>query len=206
MKQVELFVMFYFPQQPFLAYELIINNCNTYLLLRSDAHHISLFLIAVLVVIGQSLHASLGEVFKALHWHQIIHGSKYFIDVGVGGSGGLEEVDAVLLGEILTLLGGNGLDGEWKTTRSKYSLALEIALVTDEDEVHVIITVLGHPPTRSEKYLLDLLHPVLDVVEGVSISDIVDKEDALSSTEVGDGDGSETILTGSIPNLWRDQR
>ncbi len=67
MKQVELFVMFYFPQQPFLAYELIINNCNTYLLLRSDAHHISLFLIAVLVVIGQSLHASLGEVFKALH-------------------------------------------------------------------------------------------------------------------------------------------
>lgn len=61
--------------------------------------------------------------------------------------------------------------------------------------------MLGHLPTRSEKYLLDLLHPVLDVVEGVSISDIVDKEDALSSTEVGDGDGSETILTGSIPNL-----
>ena len=46
---------------------------------------------------------------------------------------------------------------------------------------------------------VDLLQPLLDVVERIHVCDIVDDADAVGATVVGRGDGSETLLAGGIP-------
>lgn len=46
---------------------------------------------------------------------------------------------------------------------------------------------------------VDLLQPLLDVVEGVHVSDIVDDADAVGAAVVGGGDGSEALLSSSVP-------
>lgn len=46
---------------------------------------------------------------------------------------------------------------------------------------------------------VDLLKPLLDVVEGVHIRDIVDNADTVGAAVVGRGDGTEAFLAGSIP-------
>jgi hypothetical protein len=46
---------------------------------------------------------------------------------------------------------------------------------------------------------VDLLQPLLDIVERVHIRDIVDDTDAVGAAVVGRGDGSEAFLSSSIP-------
>jgi hypothetical protein len=46
---------------------------------------------------------------------------------------------------------------------------------------------------------VDLLEPLLDIVEGVHVGDIVNDADAMGATVIGRGDGTETLLTGGIP-------
>lgn len=46
---------------------------------------------------------------------------------------------------------------------------------------------------------VDLLQPLLDIVERVHVRDIVDDTDAMGATVVGRGDGSEAFLSSSIP-------
>lgn len=46
---------------------------------------------------------------------------------------------------------------------------------------------------------VDLLEPLLNVVERVHIGDIVDHADAVRTSVVRAGDGSESFLAGSIP-------
>lgn len=46
---------------------------------------------------------------------------------------------------------------------------------------------------------VDLLEPLLNVVERVHIGDIVDDADAVGTSVVRAGDGSESFLAGSIP-------
>lgn len=48
---------------------------------------------------------------------------------------------------------------------------------------------------------VDLLKPLLHVVEGVHVGNIVDDANAVGATVVGGGDGSETLLTSGIPLL-----
>jgi hypothetical protein len=43
------------------------------------------------------------------------------------------------------------------------------------------------------------LQPLLDVVEGVHVGDIVDDADAVGAAVVGGSDGSEALLAGGIP-------
>lgn len=43
------------------------------------------------------------------------------------------------------------------------------------------------------------MEPLLDIVEGVLVGDIVDDDDTVGTTVVGGGDGTETLLTGGIP-------
>jgi hypothetical protein len=67
-------------------------------------------------------------------------------------------------------------------------LVRHIALVTDQQLVHTLGGVA-----------IDLLEPLLDVVEGVHIGDIVDDADAVGTAIVGGCDGAESLLASSIP-------
>lgn len=48
---------------------------------------------------------------------------------------------------------------------------------------------------------VDLLKPLLHVVEAVHVGDIVDDANAMGAAVIRRGDGSETLLAGSIPLL-----
>jgi hypothetical protein len=67
-------------------------------------------------------------------------------------------------------------------------LVRHIALVSYEQ---LVDTLSGVP--------VDLLQPLLDVVEAVHIRDIVDDADAVGTPVVGRGDCAETFLAGGIP-------
>jgi hypothetical protein len=47
--------------------------------------------------------------------------------------------------------------------------------------------------------LLNFLHPELEVLEGLAVSHIIDEHDPMGPLVVGGGDGSETVLPGSVP-------
>ena len=44
----------------------------------------------------------------------------------------------------------------------------------------------------------------LNVVKGFLVGDVVDEHDAHGATVVGGGDGAESLLAGSVPNLQLD--
>ena len=48
---------------------------------------------------------------------------------------------------------------------------------------------------------LDVSDPVLDIVEGFFIGDIVDQHDAHGPTVIGRGDGAEPLLASRVPYL-----
>lgn len=67
-------------------------------------------------------------------------------------------------------------------------LVRHIALVSDEELVDSLSGVS-----------VDLLQPLLHVVERVHVGDIVDDADAVGTSVVGGGDGSETLLSCGVP-------
>lgn len=67
-------------------------------------------------------------------------------------------------------------------------LVLHIALVADEQ----LVDALGG-------ISVNFLKPLLDVVEGVHVGDIVHNADAVSATVVGRCDGAESFLASSVP-------
>ena len=64
----------------------------------------------------------------------------------------------------------------------------EVALVADEDLVDAFLGVL-----------FDLVHPVVDRLEGVPVGHVVDDDDSVGALVVGRGDGFEPLLAGGIP-------
>jgi len=48
------------------------------------------------------------------------------------------------------------------------------------------------------------VEPLLDIIEGLIISDIIDNDDTMGSSVVGRGDGAETLLSSGIPDLKLD--
>lgn len=63
-----------------------------------------------------------------------------------------------------------------------------IALVTDKKLVDTLSSIS-----------VDFLQPLLDVVEGILIGDIVDDNDTMCSSIVRRCDGAETLLAGRVP-------
>lgn len=97
------------------------------------------------------------------------------------------DVDAVLgtrLEEGNVLLVGEGLS----FVELDHTLVLEICLVSYDNLVHVFVSVL-----------LNLSQPVLDVVKGLLVRDIVHKNVSVGSAVVSLRDRSETLLSCSIP-------
>jgi hypothetical protein len=48
------------------------------------------------------------------------------------------------------------------------------------------------------------MEPLLDIIEGFIVSHIIDDNDTVSTSVVGRGNGAETLLSSSIPNLELD--
>ena len=67
-------------------------------------------------------------------------------------------------------------------------LVRHVALVAHQQLVHTLCSVA-----------VDLLQPLLDVVETVHVGDIVDNADAVGAAVVGGCDGAEAFLAGRIP-------
>lgn len=106
------------------------------------------------------------------------HGQESLLDVGSALGGGLKEGDSKAVGEFL----GDSVLHDL--------LVLHIALVSDEE----LVDALGG-------VAVNLLQPLLDVVERVHVRHIVNDADTVSATVVRGSDGSETLLTGGVPNL-----
>ena len=67
-------------------------------------------------------------------------------------------------------------------------LVRHIALVADKQLVHTLCRIA-----------VNLLQPLLHVVEAVHVGDIVDNADAVCTAVVGRGNGPESFLAGSVP-------
>ena len=105
---------------------------------------------------------------------------KHFVDIMAGLGRGLEELESVLVGEGLALLGGDHAVGQ-------------VDLVGDEH--------LGHARARVR---LDLLEPVLNVVKSLLLRAVVDQHDAHGSFVVRLRDRAEPLLARRVPHLQLD--
>ena len=100
------------------------------------------------------------------------------VDVEPSSRRGLEVPEAILLSELLALL------------VSDHSVIFFVSLVGDE-ELGDIFGSVG----------LNLLDPVADVVEGVLIATVINQDDAHGALIVRLSDGSEPLLSCSVPHL-----
>ena len=73
------------------------------------------------------------------------------------------------------------------------TLVLQILLVANQDAGDVLVGVL-----------VDLAHPLGNLGEGVTISDVVSDDDSVHTTEVARSDGLEAVLADRIPDLELD--
>mmetsp|Transcript_24079 Transcript_24079/g.75448 ORF Transcript_24079/g.75448 Transcript_24079/m.75448 type:complete len:263 (+) Transcript_24079:560-1348(+) len=126
-----------------------------------------------------------GLVHHGLARHPVLdlrrHGHESLLDVGGVLGGRLEEGDANLVGKRLSSLIVHHL------------LRREIALVPHQELVHVLVGVA-----------VDLVEPLLDVVEALLVRHIIHHNNAVSPAVVAAGDCAEALLPGSIPNLQLD--
>jgi len=122
--------------------------------------------------------------FKALlHVNLDIPGKSEegLLDVDAGLGGGLHELDSVLDGQLLSALFRN------------LSPVVHVALVAEDHLLHVGAGVLLNVPD-----------PVLDIVKGLLVGDVVHQHNAHGSSVVGRGDGPEPLLAGGVPDLELD--
>mmetsp|Transcript_24075 Transcript_24075/g.75431 ORF Transcript_24075/g.75431 Transcript_24075/m.75431 type:complete len:267 (+) Transcript_24075:560-1360(+) len=121
-----------------------------------------------------------GLVHHGLARHPVLdlrrHGHESLLDVGGVLGGRLEEGDANLVGKRLSSLIVHHL------------LRREIALVPHQELVHVLVGVA-----------VDLVEPLLDVVEALLVRHIIHHNNAVSPAVVAAGDCAEALLPGSIP-------
>ena len=100
------------------------------------------------------------------------------LDVAALLGRGLQEADTVVISHFLAFL------------ERDCASVLEISLVSDQDSSDVVLSVL-----------LDLTHPGVHGVEGVTVSDVVDNNDTVGTLVVAGCDGLEALLASSVPNL-----
>lgn len=130
-------------------------------------------------VAGTDLHRRLGVV-RGGRAHPLLnlagHCQEGLLDVARVLGRGLEKGDAQAVGELLGDLVVDDL------------LLGHIALVADEQ----LVDALGGVP-------VNLLQPLLDVVERVHVGDVVDDADAVGAAVVRGGDCAEALLAGRVP-------
>jgi hypothetical protein len=90
------------------------------------------------------------------------HGQESLLDIRRSLGGCLQKLNTESICKLLTLLGGND------------ALSFKIALVTHEELVDIFA---GIP--------VNFVQPLLDIVEGLVVRDIVDDNDAVGTSVVG---------------------
>lgn len=124
------------------------------------------------------------------------HGQEGLLNVASVLGRGLKEGDAEGVGEFLDQsVTPPGKQMAWLRAGRylgdcvlDHLLVRHIALVSYKQ----LVDALGGIP-------VDLLQPLLDVVEAVHVGDVVDDADAVGAPVVGRGDGAETFLAGRVP-------
>lgn len=107
-------------------------------------------------------------------------GLEAFLDVGSLLCAGLHEGDVVGVCQLLPFA-------------FIHHTVLDILFVPDEEHADVV-----------QCMLLDLLHPIVDIVEGGAVIYRVGHDDAHGALVVGLGDCAEPLLTSSVPDLHLD--
>ena len=159
---------------------------------------------AALLVVGDALAGSDVDVgFRVISRdaaaHALLdlagHGQEGLLDVASVLGRGLEEGNAEGIGEFLTRSAScGGATRGYASSRYlghcvlNHLLVGHIALVSHEE----LVNALGGVS-------VDLLQPLLDVVEAVHVGDVVDDADAVGAPVVGRGDGAEPLLAGRVP-------
>jgi hypothetical protein len=120
------------------------------------------------------------------------HGEKSLFDVGGVLRRGFEERNADAVCELLysvslVLPRTYGLSYLGNSVLNR-SLIGHVALISDQQLVDAFGGVS-----------IDLLKPLLDIVERVHVSHIVDDTNAVGASVVGGCDGTEALLTGGVP-------
>eukprot|EP00531_Pseudo-nitzschia_arenysensis_P013583 CAMPEP_0116145440 /NCGR_PEP_ID=MMETSP0329-20121206/16591_1 /TAXON_ID=697910 /ORGANISM="Pseudo-nitzschia arenysensis, Strain B593" /LENGTH=178 /DNA_ID=CAMNT_0003641039 /DNA_START=390 /DNA_END=925 /DNA_ORIENTATION=- len=106
---------------------------------------------------------------------------KALFDVGGGLGRSLEEFNSERVGKFLALL------------RRDNTLARQIGLITDQE----LVDVFG-------RVSVNLVQPLLYIVEGFLVSDIVDDDNSVGAAVIGRCNGAESFLSSGIPDLELD--
>ena len=109
------------------------------------------------------------------------HGQKGLFDIGAGLGRGLQKLNAQRIGKLLALL------------RAHDAFGGQIGLVADQQLVDIF-----------RRVSVNLVQPLLDIVEGLGVRHVVDNNNTMGAAVVGRSDGSETFLPGRVPDLKLD--
>jgi hypothetical protein len=109
------------------------------------------------------------------------HGEKGLFNVGRRLRRSLQKLNTERVRKLLALLCAD------------HTLGRQIGLVTHQQLVDVFSCVP-----------INLMQPLLDIVEGFSISHVVNNDNAVGATVVRRGNGPEAFLSGRVPNLELD--
>eukprot|EP00295_Goniomonas_pacifica_P035461 CAMPEP_0175952210 /NCGR_PEP_ID=MMETSP0108-20121206/30620_1 /TAXON_ID=195067 ORGANISM="Goniomonas pacifica, Strain CCMP1869" /NCGR_SAMPLE_ID=MMETSP0108 /ASSEMBLY_ACC=CAM_ASM_000204 /LENGTH=234 /DNA_ID=CAMNT_0017278537 /DNA_START=113 /DNA_END=818 /DNA_ORIENTATION=- len=110
------------------------------------------------------------------------HGNESLLDVGGLLRAGLQKRNALLL---CKLLGSGKIDD---------LLCGQVTLVSNKHLVDFVGSVA-----------INLVHPLLDIVERLLIRHVVNNNDAVCPAVVAGSDGTEALLASSVPNLELDR-
>lgn len=106
------------------------------------------------------------------------HGEKSLFDIGGSFGWRLKELNTKAIGKFLALL------------RRYNSLPGKIGFISDKEFVYILSCIS-----------VNFVQPLFYIVERFLISNIVDDDNAMGTSIIGRSDSSETLLTGSVPNL-----
>ena len=102
-------------------------------------------------------------------------------DIGRGLCRSFEEFNAKAVSKLLSLFSGD------------YTLSGQIGLVTHEELVDILRSIS-----------VNFMQPLFHIVERLLVSDVVNDNDSMGTTVIRRSNGTETLLSGSIPDLQLD--
>ena len=134
---------------------------------------------------------------QGLAWAWALFSSCVFcgsaLDLGLNfvweSSEGLFDVDCVL-GRCFEELNAQRLGQSFSFFGLDLSVGLKIGFVTNKKLDNVFVSVL-----------VDFGKPVLNILERLSVSDIVDEDDTMGTLVIRSSDGFKSLLSGGVPDL-----
>jgi len=126
------------------------------------------------------------------------HGQESLLDIGRVLGRGFEEGDAQAVRKLLWAPNQQEMRGsKWERGMAHLCHRVLDDLFVD----HVTLVADKQFVDTLGGIAIDLLKPLLHVVEGVHIRDIIDDADSMGASVVGGRDGSKSFLAGCIPLL-----